>query len=582
MKKSIFTKIFSGYVLVIGLLAVLILFFSFRTIHSHYIDSLRVRLINTAVPLKRHLEPLIADRRIEDLQKQVRDIGERINTRITVVDSDGHVLADSKEDPHIMDNHATRPEIIEAFGGDVGTSLRYSRTMKEEMLYVASPLKAEGTGSRVVSVIRVSMFLRDINTLLNKLKTSIFTIVLLVFLASLAGAFIFARSLSTPIRELAEGSQKVARGDFDVRIFLKNRDELRDLAENFNEMTAQIKKLFEDISLQKEELNHIISSIQEGLLVIDGEGMITLANQSFKNVGLEGVASGKHYWEVIRNPSLDRSISRVMKERVNRTDEIEINGRTFLCSAASVPSGEDIIILFHDITEMKNLEKIKRDFVHNVSHELRTPLTAIKGFIETLEEDVGPEQTHYIEIIKRHTERLINIVRDLLILSKLEKAQHDFEPESLDIGKLLSNVCDLFRQKSEGKGLTLSVEAESGLPEIQADVFKLEQVFINLIENAIKYTEDGSVTVGARLSESGKEVEITVSDTGIGIPEEYKERIFERFFVVDKSRSRRMGGTGLGLSIVKHIILQHDGTVKADSTPGRGTEFTITLPVNPM
>jgi two-component system phosphate regulon sensor histidine kinase PhoR len=236
------------------------------------------------------------------------------------------------------------------------------------------------------------------------------------------------------------------------------------------------------------------------------------------------------------------------------------------------------VAVFHNITASKRVEKIKKDFVMNVSHELRTPLTAVKGFVETLDEQIDIHNRHYLEIIKRHTDRLIHIVEDLLTLSELEEKGVEAPLENIDLSVVLENVFPLFEQQVKEKGLRLSREIASDLPPLKGDPFKLEQMFINLIDNAVKYTEKGTIVVSLRHKEN--RIIIQVQDTGHGIPKEDLPRLFERFYVVDKSRSRRLGGTGLGLSIVKHVVLLHNGTIDVESKVGVGTTFSISFPIS--
>jgi len=502
-------------------------------------------------------------------------LGTEINTRITVIDPEGIVLADSGKDPKLMENHRNRPEVIQALKGSVGKLLRYSTTVKEDMLYVAVPVKK---GEKTLGVLRISLFLKDINNLLDNLKTNILHIVLLVIVVSLLGAFIFAKSLTKPIRKLSAAFRRVASGDFDVKVLLKNQDEVKELADSFNLMSDQIKSLFAEVSRQKESLDSIISSVQEGLLVLDRREKIILCNESFKKLVQNNLIEEKFYWEIIREVKFGDLVKKVREEKKNAIDEVALNDRIYLCSATIIESREEIVIVFHDITEMKNVENIKRDFVVNVSHELRTPLTSIKGFAETLEEEVGEKQRQYVEIIKRNTDRLINIVSDLLLLSKLEEKGDRLEIEKVRVENVIENVLRIFKHGLKEKSINLKLDIKDDLPQVKADAFKLEQMFINLLDNAVNYTEKGGIAVSLERKE--EKIEIIIEDTGIGIPKEHLSRIFERFYVVDKSRSKKLGGTGLGLSIVKHIVLLHNGTIDVESTPGIGTKFIITLPVN--
>jgi len=313
--------------------------------------------------------------------------------------------------------------------------------------------------------------------------------------------------------------------------------------------------------------------------VLDSKGCIVLCNESIRKALHTQQIENKFYWEVIREPQSSALIDRVARQKTGCVEEITIRGSAFLCSATTLPSQEKTVVMCHDVTELRRVEKIKKDFVVNVSHELRTPLTAIKGFVETMEEDVDEKNRGYLAIIKRNTDRLINIVADLLLLSELEEKGAALTLGACDLKLMLEQMRKIFEPRLREKGLSLTIEADPALPDITADAFKLEQVFVNLLDFAIKYTETGGITI--RLVPRNGQVLIEVQDTGSGIPREHLPRIFERFYVVDASRSKQLGGTGLGLSIVKHIILLHNGSIEADSTPGQGTLFSITMPVNP-
>ena len=578
MRRSIFFKIFGGYLLVTLVLSGLILAFSFAGIRQFYIDSAAGDLRNLGVAVETGATPLVVEKNYRVLDALIKKIGKEIKTRITVISPDGTVLADSEADPLTMENHRTRTEIAQALEGRVGKFLRVSGTLKEEMLYVALPLK---TGNMTVGVVRLSLFLKEMNQALNRLKQKIVLITLIILCVSLLFALFFSRSLSRPIRELSEASRKVANRDFNVRVFLRNRDELKDLADSFNSMVTQIRALVAELTHQKGELTSIISSLQEGLLVLDRNDRVLLCNESFRKIISDGSIEGKFFWEVFREPRFDEMIRKVRNSRQNLVEEIDFRKKVYLCGATFLESEGEIAMVLHDITQIRNLERVKTDFVLNVSHELRTPLTAIKGFTETLQEEIGDEQSaHYISIIRRNTDRLINIINDLLSISELEARSVEREFGEVDLRDLVENIIKTFEPRVKKKGLSLKLDAAGDLPVIQADSFRLEQMFINLIDNAVKYSEKGGINI--LLRPAGQEVSIIVKDTGIGIPQEHLARIFERFYVVDKSRSRKMGGTGLGLSIVKHVVMMHKGTIEVESALGVGSAFTITLPLNPV
>ena len=574
MKSSLFLKIFAGYFLIVFLLSLVILLFSFSAIRSHYLNTLTEDLERLAQALKSRVIPYIEENRFQELDAFSKELGKTVKTRITIVNPEGVVLADSEQDPGRMENHGYRPEIFQALQGTMGKSIRLSPTIKEEMLYVALPLEKDG---KISGVVRVSLHLKDINKLLSELKTKIALMAGLMIVLLLVFALLFSQSISGPIRKVIAASRQVASGDFKARVVLKNKDELRDLAESFNAMTDELKTFFTELSNKQEELNSIIFSIHEGLLVIDKSGKILLSNESAKKITESELMNGRYYWEVVRSSKFDELINRVMERKESSSAEVEINEKIYLSSATYLGSQELAVVTLHDLTETKRLERIKKEFVVNVTHELRTPLTAIKGFVETLEEEGDKKKKNYLRIIKRNTERLTRIVEDLLSLTELEEKEFPLEREEVNLKELAENVFKIFEQEAKEKDLYLKLLADEKLPLVRADSFRLEQMFVNLLDNALKYTEKGGVTVGLKSKES--EVIIEVQDTGMGIAAEHLPRIFERFYTVDKARSRKLGGSGLGLSIVKHIVLLHGGTIQVKSDLGAGTTFTVTLPV---
>ena len=574
MFRTIFSKLFTGFIVLTFLLSFLMLFISFRTIRQHYIQTLTASLDNLIVSLTPGTETLLKARSIAKLDAQLSELGKKTHYRLTVIDDQGVVLTDSEGSPNSMGNHKTRPEIAEALRGGTGVSTRFSSTVNYELLYVAKPLFDNG---RIIGVLRASIFLRDVNALLDTLKIHIISWTALILLGALAGAYLFAKKISSPLRDLTAAASRVASGDFDAKVSIRNNDELSELGNAFNSMTLDIKKNFDEAANRQKEIEAIVSSIQEALAVFDRVGRIKYANASFeKDFG--SPATGRFYWEIIRSGVFKDLVKRVTPEVNNAKGEIDIEGRTYHCGISQVPGRNEYISVFHDITHLKQMDKIKKDLVTNVSHELRTPLTAVKGFAETMEDSAGSEENKgYCRIIIKNTDRLIRIVEDLLILSNLEEHGFKLDISDVDLKTAAEEALAIFESKLKDKGLSIKFDAGS-VPLIKADAFKIEQVFINLLDNAVKYTDKGGVAV--RMKRTGDSAVVEIEDTGIGIPKEYLPRIFERFFVVDKSRSRKLGGTGLGLSIVKHIITLHNGDIAVDSEPGRGTKFTVTLPLH--
>lgn len=574
--KQLSTKIFFGYVLIIIVLTGLILTFSFQTTKNHYIETFQKDLTNLNITLIPRLIPLLNDTNNTELNYLVKNLGSKINTRITIIDTNGVVLADSEFEANKMENHLNRPEIEEALTfRTIGSSNRFSTTLNDKMIYLALPIFKDST---LIGVSRVSLFLSEITELNNRLSYEIIQISLIVIFISFFGVLYFSRRVTKPINELSHASRKVALGDFRVKVNFKGRDEIKDLGNNFNDMTDRLSELFEQVLSQKEEYHTLISSIQEGMVVVDADGKITLSNDSFKNLIGRTELKGLKYYEIEELKPVSEVVDSLLTRNEISTKEVNINGKDFFCSGSFIGSKKEVVMLFHDVTEQKRLEKIKKDFVTNVSHELKTPLTAIKGFVETLQDDIEDDQSaHYLDIIMRHTNRLIAIVQDLLILSEMEDSPK-LMISKVDIKKICENVIKIFEQKVKPKNIALDLNIEEDFPKLSVDIFRFEQILVNLIDNAIKYTDEGGIFINI-FQEFDKAI-IEVQDTGVGISEEDQQRIFERFYITDKSRSRKTGGSGLGLAIVKHIVQLHEGSINIESSKGKGTKFIIQLPLN--
>ncbi|MDD5582327.1 MAG: ATP-binding protein [Candidatus Marinimicrobia bacterium] len=573
--KSVFYRVFSRYVLLILFLAIVIFLFSYSMIRTNHINTLSTSLENLAISLEDRILEYFQSGDYRQLDQYVKEKGKHINSRITVVHPDGRVLADSDADPNTMPNHRDRPEIEEALNGNVGKIVRFSTTIQKKMLYVSLPLIQDTT---IVGILRLSLFLEDINAFLATLRNRYLLITFVFILIAMIVAFLFSRNLSKPIKDLVNTSRRIVEETLDITYSENPQNEITFLANNFDEMAAQISRLFAKTTRQKEELKAVISAIQEAVVVLNEEGKITLYNNSFAKLAGKEALKNENVYDVMPRVFTDM-LSLVDQKNRYYTQEIMIHGDIYLCSMNCLKTRKEIVVLFHNVTELKNLQQIKHDFIANVSHELRTPLTSIKGFVETLlEEDKSPETSRYLTIIKRNTDRLIHIVEDLLILSEIEEQDVSLKTESLNPLSLLENILSIFKQKIDEKGLTLILDFPHDIPPLEADEFRLEQLFVNVIDNAIKYTEKGTIKVSAWSDETF--IHFSVADTGIGIPKEDLTRIFERFYVVDKSRSRRLGGTGLGLSIVKHIVILHGGTLHVESEKNKGTTFYINLPLH--
>jgi two-component system phosphate regulon sensor histidine kinase PhoR len=343
-------------------------------------------------------------------------------------------------------------------------------------------------------------------------------------------------------------------------------------------MAERVQTLFTELTRRTEELDGVFSFVGQGIALLDANGKILRSNRVFEDFVGQRNIDGKALWEVAHALPLMELAKKVRSEGAQPPEEARIGDRTLLCSVSRVAAGDNLIAVLYDTTDVKRVEEVKRDFVVNASHELRTPLTAIQGFLEMLQGEVRGEALRWVEIAGRNAARMKAIVEDLLRLSRLEARDAEISREKVDVGRIISETVELFAAKARDKGLILKAATVENLPSIQADPYLLEQMLVNLVDNALKYTEEGVIEVGCALEDTG--MRIFVEDTGIGIPEEYHARIFERFYVVDKSRSRKLGGTGLGLSIVKHIVQLHGGSMAVESSVGKGTLFIVRLPRN--
>jgi len=571
--RSFIIKILFFFILIVLAFLAFIFIFFFQNISDNVIAEQAKYLETYSHLMENGILEALEGGSPGNLQSFIDTHAEYIDSRITYIDRDGVVLADTEEDPAFMDNHSGRPEIKNALEGEVNYNIRFSNTLRKNMLYFAYPVREN---NRITGVLRTSIFIEYVDLLITELKIQYLLIICFLVAASISAILIIYFNFKKEINRFSLISRKVSEGDFDISFSKTESSEIRELSKSFENMIIRIKTLIAELVSEKEEINSIISSIDEGIAVLDDKGNIVRVNRSFLSIFNTGTALGRPYWEIIRiNEIMDLVKHSVTLE--HRFIEVEFEKKILLCSISFLPARNERVLVFSDVTNLKNWETMKKELVTNVSHELGTPLTAIKGYLETLTEDeTDGDKLKYLHIITRHTERLINIIKDLLTLSRLEeKKESDFD-EQTDIREIFSNVIPLFQDRLEAKGLRLEYAIDPDLKSIKGDPFKLEQVFINLLDNAVKYTEKGEISI--TLSNEHDGITIMVKDTGIGIPGKDLDRIFERFYVVDKSRSRAGGGTGLGLSIVKHIILLHGGKISVDSKIGHGTAFTLFFP----
>ncbi|HNQ81782.1 MAG TPA: ATP-binding protein [Candidatus Aminicenantes bacterium] len=573
-KRSLFLKIFGGFGLMILLTSVLSTLISFGIIRAHYHRRLATELEHVGRAMTPDILRLL-DGSPDALESFLVEEGRKIESRVTVIAPGGAVLGDSERNPASMESHRYRPEVAEALEGKTSRSDRFSYTVEDRMMYIAIPLKDDSGGVR--AVLRLSVYARGVDALLAELRGGIVRTVLGVTVLALLAALLFTLRLTRPLQALVRASEKVAGGDFGVKVRVGGGGEFRHLAEVFNAMTERLEAQFQDLGRRKEELANIIASIREGLAVIGRDGRILFSNEAFHALFPKAAGENRGFLETVRNAGLQDLIEISRREKAGRTADVKIGDRSYLAAAGYLSSQDGIVLLLTDMTERRRIDEMKKDFIVNASHELRTPLAAISGALELLLDGKAINDPAALDILSRHVVRMRAIVDDLLKLGELESPDIRLDLKAVDPAAAVRRIAELYAARAAEKGLSLKIEAAPDLPPVRADEVLLEQLLINLVDNAVKYTDRGGVTVS--LSPGKGLMTLQVSDTGPGIAAEHLPRIFERFYLVDPSRSRKLGGTGLGLSIAKHIVLLHGGSIEARSGAGAGTAFIVRLPL---
>ncbi len=521
------------------------------------------------------------------IQGEVKAVAAASGLRVTVVDPDGEVLGDSDHDPATMVNHRFRPEIDGALTGRRESSARYSETIGTEMLYVA---RAIFDGDRAIGVVRVARSVSSVDSAIPGFLWVTCAAWLAALMLSGAVVFLVARRFTMTATGLSRGAQRFAAGDLDHRIAPPSERELAIVADAFNRMADELKQRLAELAAGQRELEAILQSMHNGVVALDAEQRVLSMNRAAEAMLNQDAREvrGRLLAEVVREPELHRLVADASEAEARTTREFTVGpgARRALeatCQPLEGAAGRDagLLLLFNDVTQLRRLETIRSDFAANVSHELQTPITAIKGYVETLLDAPGltdPQARLFLEIVARNADRLAAIVEDLLALSRLEEpgTARALERTATRIAPLLESVTSQFMSGAAEKGIKVNRDAPAGL-QARVNPRLLERAVANLLSNAVKYApRNSTVTLSAR-SDDGMLV-IAVADQGPGIAPEHLPRLFERFYRVDRARSRDLGGTGLGLSIVKHIALVHGGRVDVQSIRGTGSTFRIVLP----
>lgn len=585
-KRRLLWQLLLPFVLLVLVALALVLFFTARALHTFYMDQLQRDLLARATLTAQLLQPLLDSAELTALQARTHELALQEELRISVISPSGAVQAESDSPPEVLNNHADRPEVARALTGRPATSYRFSHTLQRQMLYAAVPVQQEGG---VAAVVRLALPATELSDLLSPVYLHVALLVLIIGMAAAGLSWLLFHRIANPLATVEAGAQRFAQGDFSSRIALPATREIAGVAEALNQMARALNERIQLVVQQRNEQDAILASMMEGVIAVDNDGRIISLNRAaaaFLSIEPARVA-GQPLQTAVRNSALQQLVEETLRMSLPLEREILLHlpAEQMLQAHSAVlrdASEKKIgaVVVLNDVTRLRRLERVRRDFVANVSHELRTPITAIKGFIETLltEERQDPENTvHFLEITLRQADRLNAIIEDLLILSRLEQENEPFgvmmQPTALE--PLVRAAAEACAALAEAKQITLEIQIPHDFQAL-LNAQLMEQCLINLLDNALKYSKPGSaVRIAAEESEDG--VLIQVQDQGCGISSEHLPRIFERFYRIDKSRSRKVGGTGLGLSIVKHIAQAHGGSVDVKSRFGEGSTFTVQL-----
>ncbi|MGJ6660278.1 two-component system histidine kinase PnpS [Listeria monocytogenes] len=587
--KKLWLKIGLSFFILFFVVMVIVGIFSGELMKSTYLNMKENQLEDDAKILLQttNMENLDLDKDAATIQKSLDPLGEDIDARITVIDSKGDVVADTKKDPEKLDNHMNRPEVTDILkkGESVGISIRESDSLGYSMLYVAVPVKHQ---SKTDGVLRISISLESVDAAVAKLWGNLALIFGIALVIIAAISVFIARKITRPVREIIEVSTDLANHKYDSRIHGKISGELQDLSISVNTLAESLETQMFEIKQNEQRLNAIVQNLVSGVMLINVDKQVIMTNRTMYQILGETEITGKPFYEVIKSFALSQLIEGTFETKTIQQKEIILYfPREMILDASVSPIlGENeeitgIILLLHDITQIRHLENVRSEFVTNVSHELKTPVTALKGFAETLLDGAMYDEMllkKFLTIIKEESDRLHRLIMDILALSRIEQNPVPENVELVEVDEVIEQSARTIFEMATEKNIQVTIpEKTSESVMIETDRDKLQQILINLLSNAINYTPvDGKVEV--KLIEQEAEVIIEVTDNGIGIPAKDIDRVFERFYRVDKARSRHSGGTGLGLSIVKHLVENCGGRIEVESQEEVGSTFRVTLP----
>ncbi|HPD57279.1 MAG TPA: ATP-binding protein [Smithellaceae bacterium] len=577
MKKNLFLKIFFSYLVIITV--------SFFVLDLLIKDEIKKVLISKVEAELKAYVALVDLQSLSEVSAQLNRISQISNSRVTLIDASGSVLADSEKEVKDLDNHLHRPEVQESRVKGYGRSVRFSNSLNVDMLYIAAPVKRD---NKIMGYIRLARPLQDVKDFIEKVYQSIFVTIVILAIISLLTALFISYRLAAPIRLMEKVTRKLRQGQQASAILLHTSDETRKLADNINYLVEELKNQIRLANEEKSKLMTAITSINEGVLILNEEEKIEFISPAINNILNQKYDNifGKTLMEALRNLELLDLYKKFKETRSAVSGEVTLGDADPVITKVSISpfhganESEKAMVVFHDITRLRKLEMIRTDFVANVTHEIRTPLTAIIGYLETIKsgkvkntEDINK----FVSIMLNQAQRLNRLVEDLMTISKIELGEMSFKHEDIDLSEVIGGVIPLLERKAQEKKIKIINGMTQRMKTIRGDKDRLMQIFVNILDNAVKFTqENGEVTINASETKGGVIVDIT--DTGTGIPKEEIQRLGERFYRVDKTRSRDLGGTGLGLSIVKHLMVAHGGRMEIKSALGRGTTVSLFFP----
>ncbi|MCX5835342.1 MAG: ATP-binding protein [Deltaproteobacteria bacterium] len=580
MKIRLFYKIFGTYLAILALAMAVMHFFVGQQVKSGLEGQIERELLT-------HARIIDLGSRSE-IESRIFQLAKISQSRVTLIDDNGRVLVDSDEEASRMDDHINRPEVQEAKVRGTGRSTRYSDTLGEEMMYVALAVRERGGISGYIRLARPLVEVRKITEAFNRI---LFNSFLLIIISSLFIAFLFSYKLSSPIREMEQFTDRLRRGEGPGTLIIDSSDEMGQLAKNINYLVEELRSQIKSLNEEKGKVEAALASAIEGVIILNSQDRVESMNRSMKRmIGDQyGDILNKTPIEAFRNIDLQKALDRFKATGMPVSEEIVLGAGTpiildvNITSIPGVTAGEEkTMLVFHDVTRLKKLEQVRVDFVANVTHEIKTPLTAILGYIETLEAGaIEDKETarKFLQTISRHAQRLNRLLEDLLTLSNIELGEMKFQFEGVALGGVMEGVLNIMELKAREKKLSIEKKIPETLSLLRADRDRMTQIFLNVLDNAVKFTpEGGGVRIDASETDRDEAV-VRITDTGIGVPRDEVERLGERFYRVDKTRSRELGGTGLGLSIVKHFMLAHRGRMEIESQLGRGMTVSLYFPI---